>query len=89
MTNSRNRLGNQAKRVTERPAGTGRCRKGHRPGETRAVRKRSPNTISRAATRCSARIAIGQRIREMPVLSVLIAAGAGLLFGVLWTIRRR
>ncbi len=30
-----------------------------------------------------------QRIREMPVLSVLIAAGAGILCGVLWAIRRR
>ena len=32
---------------------------------------------------------VTQRIRDMPVLSVLIAAGAGMLCGVLWAIRRR
>ena len=90
MPNSRHRLGTQAKRVSKDVQELGVAAKDTVQEDLGRLRKTVAEHYQQGRdTLLSANRSIGQRIREMPVLSILIAAGAGLLLGVLWTIRRR
>ena len=90
MPTARNRLGKQAKRVTQDIQEMNSAIKDAAQEELGQLRETVSECCEQGRNKVlHAKRSVGQFVRELPIKSLLVGVGAGLVLGTFWTIRRR
>lgn len=90
MPTTRNRVGKQAKKVTQDLQDMNDAVKDVAQEELAQMRETATECYEQGRAKVlDAKRTVGQFIGELPIKSVLAGVGAGILLGTFWTIRRR
>ena len=90
MSTTRNRVGKQAKKVTQDLQEMNGAVKDVAQEELAQLRETASECCEQGRDKVlDAKRTVGQFIQELPIRSVLAGVVAGILLGTFWTIRRR